>query len=108
VACLADQPARRDDGTTQRSAPSCSPIEERSEHALVLGMIPRALALCDGVRAPSEPYLMHAERPAPPHAVEAAARRCRRVDLVARLHPTPAVGGVPTAAALDAIRAHSC
>jgi isochorismate synthase len=83
--------------------------KERSEHALVLGMILRALApLCGDVHAPSEPSVMR--MPNVQHLytpVEATLRGDAGVlDLAARLHPTPAVGGVPTAAALDAIREH--
>jgi isochorismate synthase len=83
--------------------------KERSEHALVLGMILRALApLCIEVGAPSEPSVMRV--PNVQHLytpVEATLRGDAGVlDLAAQLHPTPAVGGVPTSAALDAIREH--
>ncbi len=111
VACLAGTSRRGGNGEDDAAigAELLADPKERSEHALVLGMILRALApLCDDVRAPAEPSLMlmpnvqHLHTP-----VEATLRGDAGVlDLAARLHPTPAVGGVPTAAALEAIREH--
>ena len=111
VACLAGSGRR---GATENDdaaagAGLLADPKERSEHALVLGMILRALApLCDDVRAPSEPVLMRMPNVQHLHTpVEATLRGDAGVlDLVARLHPTPAVGGVPAGAALDAIREH--
>jgi isochorismate synthase len=111
VACLAGSSRRganEEEDTTIGEELLADP-KERSEHALVLGMILRALApLCGDVRAPSEPSVMR--MPNVQHLytpVEATLRGDAGVlDLAARLHPTPAVGGVPTPAALDAIREH--
>ncbi len=111
VACLAGSSRRGGDAADDAAAGAAllADPKERSEHALVLGMILRALApLCDGVRAPSEPSLMRMPNVQHLHTpVEAMLRGDAGVlDLVARLHPTPAVGGVPRAAALEAIREH--
>lgn len=83
--------------------------KDRREHALVVDAIRTALEGVDAdIDAPEEPairalrHVLHLHTPfratlrAPHHVLE----------LVARLHPTPAVGGTPTAAAIDWIRAH--
>ncbi len=111
VACLAGSNRRgaNDDDDAAAGAELLADPKERTEHALVLGMILRALApLCDDVHAPSEPSLMRMPNVQHLHTpVDGALRGDAGVlDLVARLHPTPAVGGVPAAAALDAIREH--
>ncbi len=81
--------------------------KDRSEHALVRDTLVAELgALCDDVTAPAEPELLalrhvyHLYTP-----VRARLRPGRSLlDLVARLHPTPAVGGSPRAAALAFLR----
>lgn len=110
VACLAGTSWRGgSDDDAAIGAQLLADPKERSEHSLVLGMILRALApLCDDVRAAAEPSLMRMPNVQHLHTpVEATLRGHAGVlDLAARLHPTPAVGGVPTTAALDAIREH--
>lgn len=81
--------------------------KDRAEHAVVARMLVRALEeMCDAVEVPAEPRLLrlgnvqHLWTP-----VAARARAGQSVlDLVARLHPTPAVCGAPRAAALELIR----
>ena len=92
----ADSPERR----LQASA------KDLEEHALVVSAITSALApLCDTPRLPARPgvrslkHLLHLCTP-----IEAVlSRDAHALELLERLHPTPAVGGVPTAAALACI-----
>lgn len=97
-------------GTAWQSAPH--PIgddKNRREHDLVVQAIVEALAKnCREVFVPSTPEvfelggLSHLRR-------RIRARRpagCGIYDLIARLHPTPAVGGAPTPAALDWLAHH--
>lgn len=80
--------------------------KEREEHAIVVEAIRAALAGCGTVDMPAEPEARALKNvwhlftpislvPAPGLSL---------LDLVERLHPTPAVGGLPRVAALDAIR----
>ncbi len=77
--------------------------KDRAEHAIVRGALVGALGeLCDGVEAATEPSVRalanvyHLQTD-----VRGRLRAGRSVfDLVARLHPTPAVGGSPRPAAL--------
>jgi isochorismate synthase EntC len=70
----------------------------------VVAAIQRVLEpVCEEVRLPNRPsvkrlkHLLHLRTP-----IQATLRSDTHVlELVERLHPTPAVGGVPTAAALD-------
>ena len=81
--------------------------KERTEHAVVAEMLSDALApLCRGLSVPSAPTLLrlatvqHLFTP-----IRGALRNGQTVlDLVERLHPTPAVGGFPRFEALAAIR----
>lgn len=83
--------------------------KSRREHALVLDTIYGALApLCSELSAPTRPEvlklrsLQHLWSP-----VRGRVRPGRSLlDLAARLHPTPAVGGVPMRAALEWLAAH--
>jgi len=83
--------------------------KDRREHALVVQAIRSALEDAGAtVDAPAEPlvrtlrHVVHLHTP-----VRALLARPRHVlELVERLHPTPAVGGTPTAVAVDWIRAH--
>lgn len=92
----ADSPERR----LQASA------KDLEEHALVVSAIMSALTpLCDTPRLPARPgvrslkHLLHLCTP-----IQAVLSRDAHVlELIERLHPTPAVGGVPTAAALACI-----
>lgn len=81
--------------------------KDRVEHAVVRQALTAALAeLCDEVVAPAEPSLF--TLPQVHHLHTAVRARLRAghtlLELVARLHPTPAVGGAPREAALAFIR----
>jgi len=83
--------------------------KDRAEHAMVRRALFAGLAeLCDDVIAPAEPSLF--TLPHVHHLHTAVRARLRAghslLDLVARLHPTPAVGGAPRDAALQFIRHH--
>ena len=83
--------------------------KNRREHDFVARAVVDALtSLCETVAAPELPEVLR---------FNALQHLCRRVtarrrgdvsvlDLVARLHPTPAVGGAPTPAALDWLASH--
>jgi menaquinone-specific isochorismate synthase len=81
--------------------------KDREEHAYAADMVRAALApLCEDLTLPDEPELLrlsnliHLATP-----VRGRLRDERSVlDVVASLHPTPAVGGTPTDGALDLIR----
>ena len=81
--------------------------KDRGEHAIVRRALVTALGeLCDDVRAADEPslrtltHVYHLQTD-----VRARLRAGRSLfDLVARLHPTPAVGGAPREAALRFLR----
>ena len=83
--------------------------KDRREHAAVVAAIRRALTpLTRGLAAPPAPRLRRL-----PHIqhLETPIRGLLRpgvglLDVAAALHPTPALGGVPRAAALDFIAAH--
>ncbi len=83
--------------------------KERHEHQLVVDDIVRRLRpLCGGLRLPAVPHvraLRDVQHLATPIA-GVLGRRRHVLELVEALHPTPAVGGVPTTAALDWIREH--
>jgi isochorismate synthase len=84
-------------------------VKELEEHELVVSAIQRALEpVSEEVRLPSRPgvkrlkHLLHLRTP-----IQATLRADLHVlELVERLHPTPAVGGVPTPAALEWISKH--
>ncbi|HEU4632304.1 MAG TPA: isochorismate synthase [Gemmatimonadaceae bacterium] len=83
--------------------------KDRHEHAVVARALRDGLAeLCDDVRAPAEPTLLTVSNVHHLHTPLRARLRpgCGLLDLVARLHPTPAVGGAPREAALRFLRAH--
>jgi menaquinone-specific isochorismate synthase len=81
--------------------------KDREEHSYAADMVRAALApLCEELTVPDEPELLrlsnliHLATP-----VRGRLREERSVlDVVAALHPTPAVGGTPTDSALDLIR----
>jgi isochorismate synthase len=83
--------------------------KDRREHAIVVDAIRTALEDVDAeIDAPSEPavralrHVLHLHTP-----FRATLREPRHVlELVARLHPTPAVGGTPTPAAIEWIKTH--
>lgn len=80
--------------------------KDLEEHALVVSAITNALEpLCDQLELPPRPgvrslkHLLHLCTP-----IHARLNRDTHVlELLERLHPTPAVGGVPTRAALECI-----
>ncbi|WP_040667863.1 isochorismate synthase, partial [Nitrolancea hollandica] len=81
--------------------------KDRSEHAVVLRALREALApVCSEVSAPDEPALLsvrnvhHLYTPVTGRLANGACM----LDIVARLHPTPAVGGFPSRDALRFIR----
>lgn len=83
--------------------------KNRHEHAVVVEMLRAAFAeLCVDTYAPAVPRLVKLSNLQ--HLYTPVSGRLRSpytlLDLVARLHPTPAVGGLPRAATLDYIRAH--
>lgn len=83
--------------------------KDREEHAIVVRALTAALAeVCDDVAAPAEPVLL--TMPDVHHLYTPVTATMREgvelLDLVARLHPTPAVGGAPREEALEFIREH--
>ncbi|MFN8517375.1 MAG: isochorismate synthase [Chloroflexia bacterium] len=81
--------------------------KNREEHAIVVSAIRDALEpVCDEWLMPDTPQIMqirNLQHLATPVRARLRGDRCV-LDLVARLHPTPAVGGIPRAEALVAIR----
>lgn len=105
---LAGSAARGEDAAADRrlgEALLASP-KNRAEHAFVVEAISTALRpRCRTLQVPSGPVLHRlagVQHLATPIAGTTSARL---LDLVAALHPTPAVGGVPTEAALGVIAA---
>jgi len=110
VACLAGSTAR---GATPaddmaRGGLLLSSAKDRAEHRVVVDAVREALApLSPDLRVPAAPRLLrlrdvqHLYTPVTGHV----AGGTDVLDLVARLHPTPAVGGWPRADALAYIRA---
>jgi len=83
--------------------------KDRAEHAFVVEAIAGTLrSTCDDVELPAEPGLRVMGRFA--HLQTELTARARPgldlLELVARLHPTPAVAGTPRGAALELIRKH--
>lgn len=93
-------------------APNCPPLgsaKNRREHDLVTDAVAAALApLCADLTVPAAPEVLQLRNLQ--HLRRRIAGRCRpgvgAFDLLARLHPTPAVGGAPSAAALEWLAAH--
>ncbi len=82
--------------------------KERHEHALVVQALREALTPdCVALTVPAEPTLVRMPNVQHLHTpVDGVLRRDAHIlDLVERLHPTPAVGGVPQVATLERIRA---
>lgn len=83
--------------------------KDAGEHAIVLRALRGALSeLCDDVTSAAEPSLLTLRHVHHLHTVVRARLRAggSLLELVGRLHPTPAVGGAPRDAALAFIRAH--
>lgn len=94
----------------QDAARALGDDKNRREHDFVARAVVDALAgLCAGVTVPDAPEVMRLE--ALTHLrCRVSARRppdAGAFDLIARLHPTPAVGGAPTPAALDWLARHN-
>jgi len=80
--------------------------KERAEHAVVAEGIRESLApLCAGLSAPETPHLLRLPNIQHLHTPVTGTLRpgFDLLDVVEALHPTPAVGGWPRLAALDAI-----
>ena len=94
------------------AAPHCLPLgsdKNRREHDLVTDAVAAALApLCAEVSVPEAPEILQLSNLQ--HLRRRIAGSCRpgvgAFDLLARLHPTPAVGGSPTAAAREWLATH--
>lgn len=81
--------------------------KERREHYLVVQAIRTALAgVCEGLNHPDEPTLLKLGNVQHLFTPVRARRRDGHtiLDVVERLHPTPAVGGTPREAAMAVIR----
>jgi isochorismate synthase len=109
TAALAGSIARSDSKTKDRELGYrlLHDHKERREHALVVKAIEEALApLCSRLDVTAEPDLLRLENVQ--HLITpisgGLSHSCGILDLVARLHPSPAVGGYPRAAALEALR----
>ncbi len=83
--------------------------KDRHEHALVVGEIVRRLEpLCEELSLPAAPGIrelrdvLHLRTP----ITGTLAAPCHVLELVEALHPTPAVGGLPSAAAMRWISEH--
>jgi isochorismate synthase len=83
--------------------------KDRAEHAVVARALREGLGeLCDAVEGPAEPALLTVSNVHHLHTPLTARLRDGRtlLELVARLHPTPAVGGAPREPALAFLREH--
>ncbi len=105
IAAFSDD-ATRERHVAEAGAALLASTKDRREHALVVQAIHAALAECADVDAPAVPevrvlrHVVHLHTP-----FRARLREPRHVlELAARLHPTPAVGGTPRELALDWIR----
>jgi isochorismate synthase len=103
---LADDDEARERLVAEASAELVASHKDRREHDLVVHAIRAALADCAEVDAPDEPdvralrHVVHLHTP-----FRAQLREPLHVlELVGRLHPTPAVGGTPRELASDWIR----
>jgi isochorismate synthase len=83
--------------------------KDRHEHALVVDVVRDALAHeCTSVQSVPHPLLLRVSNVQHLHTPIAGTLRdgATLLDLAGRLHPTPAVGGVPRDAALEWLRRH--
>lgn len=83
--------------------------KDRAEHAAVRDALRAGLTgLCDDVSAPEVPTVLTLRHVHHLHTAVRATLRAGHtlLEVIARLHPTPAVGGTPREAALRFIRAH--
>jgi isochorismate synthase len=98
--------AARDRIAGEAGAELLASAKDRREHDLVVEAIHAALAECAEVEVPVVPEVRVLRHVVHLHtAFRARLREPRHVlELAARLHPTPAVGGTPRAIAVDWIR----
>jgi len=83
--------------------------KDRHEHALVVGTLRAALqSCCEVLNVPHEPVLLKLKNMQHLHTPVSGELKAgvTLLDLVATLHPTPAVGGLPRAPALQYLRTH--
>lgn len=83
--------------------------KDRIEHAVVVDVVRASLdGVCTDLSIPSAPTLLKVSNVQHLHTPIAARlhKGSTLLDLVDRLHPTPAVGGVPREDALDWLRRH--
>jgi len=109
--CLAGSTARgaNDDEDQALGEALFADQKERHEHALVVRALRDALGpLCSSLSVPATPNLLSMPNVQHLHTpVEGEVNGERHVlELVERLHPTPAAGGLPTRAALPLIRSY--
>jgi len=90
----------------EASAELFASAKDRREHDLVVDAIRAALADCGELDAPPAPHVRVLRHVVHLHTPFRARLRAPRhvVELVGRLHPTPAVGGTPRELAIDWIR----
>lgn len=82
-----------------------SPKEREEHHIVVESILARVTPYARRVEAPSEPRILRLPNIQHLHTPVRAELETHfdALDLVAELHPTPAMGGYPTRAAMDAI-----
>jgi menaquinone-specific isochorismate synthase len=102
----ASDEAGRERQVAEASAALLASTKDHREHALVVQAIHAALADCADVDAPAVPELRVLRQLVHLHTPFHARLRTPRhvLELAARLHPTPAVGGTPRELAVDWIR----
>jgi salicylate biosynthesis isochorismate synthase/menaquinone-specific isochorismate synthase len=96
-------------GTAAPGTDLLASAKDRAEHAFVVEAIAQTLrTTCDDVEIPAEPSLLRTGRVVHLQTELRARARpgTRLLELVERLHPTPAVAGTPRPAALELIRKH--
>jgi menaquinone-specific isochorismate synthase len=101
-----DAPAVRDRAVAEAGTQLLASLKDRREHALVVQAIRAALSDGAEVDAPAEPAIRVLRHVVHLHTPFRARLRAPRhvLELAARLHPTPAVGGTPREIAIDWIR----
>ena len=109
VDCLAGSTARGDDEVSDRLLAKglLRSEKDRREHGWVVNTVREALsAFCSSLQVPNTPRLLQLSDLQHLHTPLRGTLDgdYNVLDLVAQLHPTPGVGGVPRAEALDFIR----
>jgi isochorismate synthase len=93
----------------QRAAALLGSAKDRAEHEMVRRVLCAGLAaVCDDLEASDEPSILTLPHVHHLHTPVRARLRAGHtlLELVGRLHPTPAVGGTPYDAALQFLRVH--